>query len=196
MNETTFFLSKPAETCVLSKGTFWWRFNERVPLCLLHFLVAPAGGRTRDLLFFVYFLSQLLRLRPLGWCAPLLCLLLCLHCFGFLTRLAAAKLTYTRLYGGVVFLCPRHRLAHVLFQGSSLIKLLKDKDLLWDILQLGDLKAPVSSLDVLFGLWDGRHLLGGESLLLKVWLTPNYAYTSPRFFPFQGLSIYSWPCLP
>ena len=32
---------------------------------------AQAGGRTWDLFVFVYFLSQLQHLRPLGYCAPL-----------------------------------------------------------------------------------------------------------------------------
>ena len=30
-----------------------------------------AGGQTRDLLIFVYFLSTAHRLRPLGYCSPL-----------------------------------------------------------------------------------------------------------------------------
>ena len=38
------------------------------PLVLIFLKVAQAGGRTWDLLIFVYFLSQLQCLRPLGYC--------------------------------------------------------------------------------------------------------------------------------
>ena len=37
--------------------------------------IAQAKGRTWDLLVFIYFLSQKQRLTPLGYCAPLQCML-------------------------------------------------------------------------------------------------------------------------
>ena len=82
--------------------------------CLCFFKDWPGWGQTWDFSVFVYFLFRLLRLRPLGYCAPtpkkiyVCCLVCLLHLFG------SAKSSYCQLV-------------------SSSLKRKSNKRLLWSI---------------------------------------------------------------